>query len=825
MNKRTNRGVTTVLVATFAIIIAVVGLVFVLLTMTIGGKRQAEHALEAASLSLISAISTSPQCSVPVSSLTPLQQSIVQGAFPPNAQPTSINMLNYNQLVGYAMIVAGNASLAPGGGADGASYTNAQQVVDALQDGPNSIAQQLNSQINKELSDPTFIQDNFMSIANSNPLGLFGQNYKIQLKGSSLGYVTQVGPDGVGSISNVSVDTTKYPQLAQWTDPKNTDSTRTDTVNGQTVPFVFVQGYTDINPKIVAGTNSGPATSYKPLFAISLNPSEPAHLVSSNNFSTTAPQGDSSDASAGKAPPFNAIHIVAAVTTGDGSPVVTMERSAVAGGVYSPTVPPRAGSGYIIIKNNQGINAPPFTVVNVANAPQNSELLNGVAVATAAGATDSGTVNGLFSADPSALQDWVNYNQAPIGTPPSGVGIFDSTGQPATTNELKQISGICASCFWDSFSGYNFQQPCAKLHDAFFTAYGTPESLGRPSGTNLLAVEAAKGAVIAGYGYIVQQPNINSVGSIQSEGIWLYHDAMAVSGSSSYGEFDINIGGANYNTASYAIVGLTGMQSFPMGTHLYASNGSSYPPTSSPTSPSDVSTVVISRPGTIFDYLNQIASQTPGTGNHGNPVTQLIAPLKPAAPGPTGQCQSFMSKTDFETALQSAFADYAKSNSSSVGSLIYQMHQIVPTKNTITFADEVYDILTQEQQNAIPLGQSFYIYADPGNNDAAGVPKLKISTSPPSNANANQTTDGTLETFISSYSVDGIDINPPGEIDITDQLFTSIKYQGVAYGAAGQYFNGFDQATWTPSSGANNLLGELDFTSGLNGAIDYEHAN
>ena len=82
MNTPNACGATTSLVIVCPVVLVLVGILFAFITMGIGGKKQAEHAIQAGSLVLMKAAC---QIAVPVSSLTSDQKDIITGAFPPNA--------------------------------------------------------------------------------------------------------------------------------------------------------------------------------------------------------------------------------------------------------------------------------------------------------------------------------------------------------------------------------------------------------------------------------------------------------------------------------------------------------------------------------------------------------------------------------------------------------------------------------------------------------------------------------------------------------------------------------------------------------------------
>lgn len=871
---RTSRncsGSAITMAAAFMVIIVIIGLAFVFITMQVGSKRQTEHAMQSGSLSLMQAVC---KVSVPYSSLTSAQQNIVNGAFQ-GKPPEGISLLNYNQLIGYAMMQSQNA-IDDKGGANGSEYSNVQQIMDAIQNDPDSIGQRLITAINKQINDSSFIDKNFTSIANANPTGLAaftGKKFQVQLKSCTPVYLNQYGSSS-NPISNVSVDlnNSAYSSLSRWAQG-GPDNTHKNSENNQ--PYSYVTGYTAIEPSVVAGSGGAGATPYRALYALSINPSEPVHIVAANAITT--PKAVSSTASGGRMPPFNGLRLVAVITSGDAIANQT-ETYVVAGGkttLNSPILPPSIPGGYIIIKNAPGLNFPTsINVVNVDAAPQNKELMTGVFISNnSLFTTDGSTTTGLIA--------WAQYNASvKAGTPlpepqmNSVDPIFNAGGIIASKDELSKVTfvdkdntitgqsykglgnktTICTQCFWDSFEGKGAVGPCQKLRPSFFAAYGVPNTVTTFPALNITSVEAAKAAFIHAYGYVTQHfaEYDSTIETNTSSGVGLVNiqtpGAGALNGGRGQDDFvQTTITTTSWNKNGTAItlsangtpgictnaigtspgndvvVGISGLEKFQHQKYLYASNADTNADFLSftsqvatpPTDSYNIRSVKIGQSGTLLDYISQIEGHIDAKHSTAKtPVKNLIAPMTTDYPFCNISAAGKATSTNRLMKRETFVRDLKAQlgkDNGTVGAFIRTMHQITPTKDATQFANEVYDILTGP---TVPMGKTMYIYADPYNLDPQQVPMLKLSETPP-NYDTNITANGTAQIYRSSYTVMGYNINPPKEMAITDQLFTKLL-ASVGNGTKGN-IKGVDQATWTPNTSNNNFLGQLDFASGLEG--------
>lgn len=891
IKERNTKGSTLALAAACLLVIVAIGIGFAFVSFAVGSKKQTEHAVQNGSLSLMNAAC---KISVPVSSLTLKQQEIVHGAFA-GKPPEGIDLINYNQLIGYAMMQSQNA-INGTGGENGQQYKEAQIIIDAIQNDSDSIGQRLVAEINKKLKDPSFIETNFASVANANPSGLyafFGQGNKIQLKSCTPVFINQYGSSTI-PISNVSVDlnNSEYDDLAPWAQGGPDKSQ----MNEDKKPFTFVSGYTAIEPNIVAGSGGGSASPYRSFYAISINPNEPVHLVAASEVTT--PTSKNSKVTGGKMPPFNGLNLVADVQgTGTNANYQT-SVFVVAGGQTStetPLLPPSVPGGYITVKNAAALNFPNnIEIVDIAEAPEANELFTGVYL------TGTTLQYPLFSTDQKTLLDWAEYNYRRLRSEPAtkpatnaDQPIFNIGGAVASTEELEAIryvntldkiigvgagpnpapSTICSQCLYNNFEGKLAIRQCQDLKNSFTMAYGVPRILSSFSAPNITSVEAAKGSYLAAYEYATKniaeydfaKQTTVSKGTIflnvrkgsayggipgdPGEDQWITTTTTTVSlnktgkiltlaATPNLGECVNNIGKSE---ESEFLVGVSGLQKFPHEKMLYASgtDGSGdfvtkFMPTvaAAPKNPADVRSIKIGQDGTILDYLSQASVNYSPTNALTRPVMlwnegttkkskyvgslpELINPMKTSYPFATiTQYANGTAKVGPGKALdpREKFAAEVKKQmtikNGKIGTLVKSMHQIVPNKDLEIFGGEVYDILTGQ---TIGLGQTLYIYADQNNKDSLGQPKLILTKTPPG-SNANQTPNGQVQTFRTTYPVMGKSVNPKKEMAIVDSLFTKLtKINGAST------IKGVDEITWTPNTGSNNFLGELSFTSGLTG--------
>jgi hypothetical protein len=135
-----------------------------------------------------------------------------------------------------------------------------------------------------------------------------------------------------------------------------------------------------------------------------------------------------------------------------------------------------------------------------------------------------------------------------------------------------------------------------------------------------------------------------------------------------------------------------------------------------------------------------------------------------------------------------------------IAALKQRMREIKPTATD----SEMNQLLTG---NTIDLGQTFYIWVDDTNTFrmTQTVPQWKTGID-----NTSVSADGSATPFSVSFPTIGLSVDPVGECGFNQTLFAQEP------NAATQYL-GVDTATWTPSSGASNLLGTLSFSETISG--------
>ena len=109
--------------------------------------------------------------------------------------------------------------------------------------------------------------------------------------------------------------------------------------------------------------------------------------------------------------------------------------------------------------------------------------------------------------------------------------------------------------------------------------------------------------------------------------------------------------------------------------------------------------------------------------------------------------------------------------------------------------------------NTVDLSTTFYIWLDNTNT-------FRMTQTAPQwgnqVANTNITPDGSASPLGVSFPTIGLSVDPTGECGFNQSLFA------VQPDPATDYL-GVDTATWTPSSGASNLLGTLQFSEAISG--------
>lgn len=428
---RRAKGSMFIFVSVLLLAIVVVGVGFFVLIKTLAGMRELQNATESGNLNVAKSAFKTPAITLEAG----LEKNNFSGLLDDNG---TINLRNYNRVVGQVLLVALNAQSQ--GTAE--SREHARSLISALQIGNGSIGERLH----EALSDGFASQTPFDKLAGANFLRLLGQ-HKLSHKVSEY----QIGYLKKGASANVYLDPTILPGSASI--PAGTYSTGSADSTG----FQYLSGY---QPVEVSGIGT--------IAGVPVLPNQRPHLVSTTDFAnnTNAPVSGltlppNSFKSAGAAKEHVSQDFLRAISC---SIVGALDNK------FTASIP----HGYIVLNNPSGTldSTPAPNAANIFN----NELFTGVFVAN----------NGAFSTDRALIDQWAAYNSVnpPAGPQPPTNGLF---GDPHSIKSLGG-NGYPSQCDYTSMDGAGANAGCQSLRNAFEQAYGADYQL--PSATNeLTAVE------------------------------------------------------------------------------------------------------------------------------------------------------------------------------------------------------------------------------------------------------------------------------------------------------------------------------------------------
>lgn len=452
---RSGQGGTLALTAACAIVITILGLIFVFLSGLLGGSRELENATDAGALNLAKQAAISPAIQ--------LNSGIEQNNFAGLAGPNgAINLLNFNRLVGQTLIVAANAQAEN----TTLAHQNTQQLVAALQAPTSSIAQRLLSAFNNGPAPSEVGAFNGVAFANSLRM-LNGSQFK-QDPVHPFHDQYMVSYMDAGQASNVFLDPTILPVPANL--PANALSS-IKSPSGQ----CYISGYTDITfagmPAIAGAT---------------MHPQQQPYLVRQSDFATSAV----SNVSAGAVPP-NAFMTAAQASAGGGNGLENLSSSTV--GALNSIYPACIPNGYIVVSNPAGDQMPSNMPLPSNESIFNNQLFTGIFVSN----------TGCFSTDESQIQAWADYNNGGrTGQAPATDGLFNVLGLPVSGEQYGITAlggnGYPVMADYTNVQGPNQNQAAANMLPSFEKAYPADMSSGNADGT-LTAVEDLNAEVMQLY--------------------------------------------------------------------------------------------------------------------------------------------------------------------------------------------------------------------------------------------------------------------------------------------------------------------------------------
>lgn len=478
--KRGRKGGTLGFVVASAITLCLLAICFFFLTQLLGGGREHVNALDAACLNVAKHAVFEPKTQLganPATSVIELANFATLGD-DANNRPggSNINLRNYNRLVGHAALVAFNAEADPGPG--NRALTNANNLINALQTGDNSIGDRLTKELQKTSGNVLF---RHTDIAKDNSVRMLGNASTVTHVESEYktSFLEQDPRDP--QATNLAL-----PPPAPGTEPA--DSVRKLFQNHNLVVNFNGRDYLRGYEPLTAG-------SAVRLVGVPIPPGQQPHLVSRVDFNRQDTRF--ADISHSKAPP-NGVKTGSKANASVASQDNVAFSWAVVGTVANQIPPnpdariffPSIPRGYIEIVN--GPETPPVGPIRGETWLENE---GNPAVGTIVKNISAGQIFG----DTAVVNAWQTHNANVAAglpsTPPGTARLFMRMGnssRPATVAEASQIRAGGTRCT----DGNVGSSPCSDLwnnnNGAFDHAFWGGATASIPgAGTGLTAVECA----------------------------------------------------------------------------------------------------------------------------------------------------------------------------------------------------------------------------------------------------------------------------------------------------------------------------------------------
>lgn len=413
---RRKQGATLALVISLVFVFLLVGACFFIWQLLVGGGKELQHATDSGNLNVAKQALKTPSYLVP-DAINPITNTNLRLEFKDvlvddNGNPDfNVNLLNFNRLVGKAVLAQLNAKAE---GTD-AAKTNAQQITQAVY----SIGQQLQSQISQASS----LKGHFEGMSNQNsvrmldhPDGNVGPSIAHTDAEYAISYLAR------GKASNVYIEEGQYPLGGL----SSNDTVEKDV--GGTKKFLV--GYQSISTAAGLGC---PVT-----WAVPLRPGEQPHLVSIDDFdrNTTPPSPLPNNALPNA---FKSGGQAAFIRTGTNVAL----RSCAVVGVLSKTYPVMSSGGVLVI-DNMGNNYPvPYDSNNVSIPDGGSSIFAGPLMAPKGIELFRITANNGTFPDGSKTRDYMCYHPGSGQLPSEQIaGHHNSTQDAATVTPQAPADGV-----------------------------------------------------------------------------------------------------------------------------------------------------------------------------------------------------------------------------------------------------------------------------------------------------------------------------------------------------------------------------------------------
>lgn len=435
MKTRASQGSTLSLIVACTLLLAILGIGFIIITMIFGGHREAQHATDSGSLNISKRAILAPYVD-PSGLTTDVGRAMAQTLSAPNGSNinmgSGVNLLNFNRMVAQAMLVGLNAD------AEGQGQSNAQVAFDYIEGSAGSVGAQLKTLLSDN-SDNNWAKTAYEEVQ-GNVLRMLGaQGAPAYVPGDfQVAYLNQRSGDfngtnidmsnydsGNKSAYNANLMPIKdYTTLSRNTFPNNTF---THAPSGNT-NLSYLSGYSPIQ--------IGSGSSGINFFAVSTNPGQQAHLESNTTFTqqTTQP----GDGKVYLPPNTFRIGAEAAVTPANGATANAHSYSISTIGTPQTPFTASIPGGYIVIDNS---NKASFSgaIPNTDNVAAD-ELGTGILVDKTTGyfSYGSGPADKNGKPTPNLIDQWQNYDHDPnnfkaSASDPAYKGIYDSKGSELTS--------------------------------------------------------------------------------------------------------------------------------------------------------------------------------------------------------------------------------------------------------------------------------------------------------------------------------------------------------------------------------------------------------
>jgi hypothetical protein len=763
---RRGNGATISLVATLTVTLVLIGTLFFFLARLLGGDRQTMNATDAGALGAARSVIG---IGVPQSSVAPEFQGL--GINVHTGQPDPINgLMNifaYNRAAGSATLIAMNAleENTP------AAFTNANAVIASLQ----TLGDNLNSAIitSGQLGNTTSLS--FQNIASQNNINMMGPTSSVNLIGDLTFGAVSTGFSGTGGKANVYFNPATfstdpfYPTVAAGIEDTSGSVRSVAQPDPLSTSYAAQPLYSEGQPLLQAYNAINLDTRLSTIYLAAVCPSAKPHLIDMNRF-VAAP------ARVGYAPVNSLQGTTQTFETNRSNVALNHVACALVGSLYNE-YPVSLVHGYIRIHNGPDARvANPALAGVYGSVDGSSNIFNNELYAGPGGGggmiiTNNGCFGTLYSGVDNEFNEWAAYNTS-VGLdvlrhdhkldPTRGqqFGVWYPTTNVAQVYWPYPNQTVHIGAGLNQLATINDMRGITSVVDF---SCNTVTIQSDPLCSSMLGTFQGNYGSSGNGSPVPPGTTLTNLEALKGEVItaWLNDAQSNVANAANFFGYTFTTNGSEFGNDS--------------GSKLYNLDGTGY---ATPTNTATIAFGTVGSPGQLMDQITQ------------NQLNQGV-----------GTC------IDTGTVPPHNFSQWTDT-STIIGRFFQRCQEICPG----TTGAQVYSLL---YQYPIDLGQYQYVYLP------VGASTLALSRTPPTFLNG-----------LPEYSQPGVTIpDGPALPNCQDPNFTGVIGNQVdsEIGEWGQNimgdsnlhdmpfqsFNGtastYDYAVWKPSSGANNILGELSF--------------